>query len=74
METHEICFVFEGLDDETAAGTSRGSGTTLTSSLSFYGKALARVFLRKSPSPTESWTERERERVSFSETMTALWF
>lgn len=64
MESHEISFVFEGLDDETAAGAGRRSDATLTSSLSFCGKAPATVFLRKSPSPTESWTERQRERES----------
>lgn len=42
------------------------SDATLTSSLSFCGKTLV-LFLRKSPSPTESWTEgqREREEKSF---------
>lgn len=50
MESHEICFVSEGFDDETAVRGSRGSDATLTSSLSFFGKTLAAVFLRKSGS------------------------
>lgn len=65
--------VLKVLDDESAVGASRGSDATLTSSLGFCGKTLAAVFLRKCLLQ-RARPKKERERVPFSETMTALWF